>query len=80
MRVLNDNDITMLSRLVESSPVIVVLCLGFIALLLRWLYRTEVRLEQKDEQIIRLQRETLSAMHEVTIAVNKLTEALRNSR
>ncbi len=80
MRLVTDADITMLSRLVESSPVIVLVCLAFIALLLRWHHRMEQRLEHKDEQIVRLHRENIQAMHEITTAVNKLTEALRNPR
>lgn len=81
MRVMTDADITMLSWLVESSPVIVVLCVTFIVLLLRWHRDMQERLEKKDEQIISLQRETLQAMHNITAAVDRLTDAInRNQR
>lgn len=77
---MTDADITLMSRLVESSPVIVLVCFAFIGLLLRWHYRMEERLRQKDDQIMALQRETLTAMHEVTTAVRDLTNALRQVR
>jgi hypothetical protein len=77
---MTDADLHLLSRVVESSPVIVLVCLAFIGFLLRWHHRMDLRLREKDDQIIRLQRETLQAMHDVTTAVNRLTEALRQSR
>jgi hypothetical protein len=78
---MTEPDIAVLSRLIESSPVIVVLCVTFIVLLLRWHRDMQGRLEKKDEQIIALQRETLQAMHNITAAVDRLTEAInRNQR
>jgi hypothetical protein len=78
---MTESDITLLNRLIESSPVVVLLCVAFIVLLLRWHREIEQRLEKKDEQIIALQRETLQAMHDITTAVNKLTDAInRNQR
>lgn len=80
MRLVTPDEVNVLTRLFESSPVIVVVCLAFIGLLLRWLHRMDKRLEQKDDQIMRLQRETLQAMHEVTTAVTRLTDALKQTR
>ena len=78
---MTESDITLLNRLVESSPVVVLLCVAFIVLLLRWHREIEQRLEKKDEQIIALQRETLQAMHDITTALNRLTDAInRNQR
>jgi len=78
---MTEPDIAILSRLIESSPVIVLLCVAFIFLLLRWHRDMQERLEKKDEQIIGLQRETLQAMHNITTAVDRLTDAInRNQR
>ena len=75
------DDIAVWSRVIESSPVIVILCVAFIVLLLRWHRDMQERLEKKDEQIIALQRETLQAMHNITAAVDRLTDAInRNQR
>lgn len=77
---MTETNIALLSRLVESSPVIVLVCFFFIGLLLRWHYRMEDRLTQKDAQIMALQRETLQAMHDVRDAVRDLSSALRGPR
>jgi predicted signal transduction protein with EAL and GGDEF domain len=79
---MNEQDqIALWSRIIESSPVIVILCVMFIVLLLRWYRDMQERLEKKDEQIIALQRETLQAMHNITAAVDRLTDAInRNQR
>lgn len=74
------DDITLMTRIVESSPVVVLVCLGFIILLLRWHARMEDRLKQQEELIISLLRETLQAMHEVKEAMHSLTEAIRSAR
>ncbi|GIX11597.1 hypothetical protein [Elioraea sp.] len=77
---MTETNIALLSRVVESSPVIVLVCFFFIGLLLRWHYRMEERLKQKDDQIMALQRETLQAMHDVRDAVRDLTGAIRSAR
>ena len=75
------DDIAVWSRVIESSPVIVILCVAFIVLLLHWHRDMQERLEKKDEQIVALQRETLQAMHNITAAVDRLTDAInRNQR
>lgn len=73
-------DLDLLTKFVESSPLIVLILLGFISLLMRWHHRMERRLELKDDQIVALQRETLQAMHDITAAVEKLTNALDRAR
>jgi hypothetical protein len=77
---MNESDIALLTRLIESSPAVVLVCFFFIGLLLRWHYRMEERLQKKDDQIMALQRETLQAMHDVRDAVRDLSNALRNVR
>jgi hypothetical protein len=77
---MNESDIALLTRLIESSPAVLLVCFFFIGLLLRWHYRMEERLQKKDDQIMALQRETLQAMHDVRDAVRDLSNALRNVR
>jgi hypothetical protein len=77
---MNESDIALLTRLIESSPAVVLVCFFFIGLLLRWHYRMEERLQKKDDQIMALQRDTLQAMHDVRDAVRDLSNALRNVR
>ena len=66
---LSPTDIDVLRRVVESSPVIVVILLGACILLWR-------RLERKDEVILNLTRETLTALGAVKEAVKDLKDAL----
>jgi hypothetical protein len=74
------DSITLLTRLVESSPVVLLVCFFFIGLLLRWHNSMEGRLKEKDEQLAELQRETLQALYKVQDAVRDLANAIRNSR
>jgi hypothetical protein len=69
-----------MTRLIESSPIIVLVCFAFIALMLRLYMRAEQRIEEKDRMIIELQRETLEALHQVRDAVRDLSGALRSTR
>jgi hypothetical protein len=80
MRLMNDNNIALLTQLIESSPAVVLVCFFFIGLLLRWHHRMEMRLQDKDEQIIALQRDTLQALYKVQDAVRDLANALRSAR
>lgn len=73
-------DVDVIAKLIESSPVVVLVCIAAITVLLRWHHRMDERLREKDDQIIALQRETLQAMHEVSNAVRDLRDALRNER
>lgn len=66
-------DIDVLRRVVESSPVIVLILLGACILLWR-------RLERKDEVILALNRETLMALAAVKEAVKDLKDALEARR
>jgi hypothetical protein len=77
---MNEDSISLMARLIESSPIIVLVCLAFIALMLRLYLRAEQRIEEKDRTIIELQRETLEALHQVRDAVRDLAEALRSAR
>jgi hypothetical protein len=77
---MTETNIALPSRLIESSPVIVLVCFFFIGLLPRWHYRMKERLKQKDDQIVALQRETLQATNDVRDAVRDLSSALRNPR
>jgi hypothetical protein len=77
---MNNDSITMMERLIESSPIIVLVCLAFIGLMLRLYMRAEQRIEEKDRTIIELQRETLEALHQVRDAVRELAGALRSAR
>jgi len=74
------DSIALLTRLVESSPVVLLVCFFFIGLLLRWHHRMEERLQKKDEELAELQRETLQALYKVQDAVRDLANAIRNSR
>jgi hypothetical protein len=69
-----------MTRLIESSPIIVLVCFAFIGLMLRLYMRAEQRIEEKDRMIIELQRETLEALHQVRDAVRDLSGALRSTR
>ena len=62
-------DVDVLRRVVESSPVIVLILLGACILLWR-------RMERKDAEIITLTRETLTALSAVKEAVHDLKDAL----
>jgi hypothetical protein len=77
---MNDDSISLMTRLVESSPIIVLVCFAFIALMLRLYMRAEQKIEEKDRMIIELQRETLEALHQVRDAVRDLSGALRDAR
>jgi preprotein translocase subunit SecF len=77
---MNHDSITLMERLIESSPIIVLVCLSFIALMLRLYMRAEQRIEEKDRTMIELQRETLEALHQVRDAVRELSVALRSAR
>jgi hypothetical protein len=77
---MNDDSISLMTRLVESSPIIVLVCFAFIALMLRLYMRAEQKIEEKDRMIIELQRETLEALHQVRDAVRDLSGALRSTR
>jgi hypothetical protein len=77
---MNEDSISLMTRLIESSPIIVLVCLAFIALMLRLYLRAEQRIEEKDRTIIELQRETLEALHQVRDAVRELAGALRSAR
>lgn len=66
-------DIDVLRRVVESSPVIVLILLAACVLLWR-------RLERKDEVILALNRETLMALAAVKEAVKDLKDALEARR
>ena len=71
--VLTPGDVDVLRRVVESSPVIVLILLWACWLLWR-------RLERKDEAILNLTRETLTALAAVKEAVKDLTDALEARR
>jgi hypothetical protein len=77
---MNEDSISLMTRLIESSPIIVLVCFAFIALMLRLYMRAEQRIEEKDRMIIELQRETLEALHQVRDAVRDLSGALRSTR
>ncbi len=70
---LSQQDIDILRRVVESSPVIVLVLLWACWLLWR-------RLEKKDEAILALTRETLTALAAVKEAVHDLKRALEERR
>lgn len=72
---MTDADIDVLRRVVESSPVIVLLCM--IAIIALWR-----RLDRKDDALMTLHRETLAAMTAMTAAVDELKRAIgtRNHR
>lgn len=67
------SDITLLERVVESSPVVLALCLVAIGMLWR-------QLVKKDEALLALHRETLTALGAVTRAVDELRQALKTQR
>jgi len=77
---MSEDSISLMTRLIESSPIIVLVCLAFIGLMLRLYMRAEQRIEEKDRMIIELQRETLEALHQVRDAVRDLAGALRSAR
>jgi hypothetical protein len=77
---MNEDSISLMTRLIESSPIIVLVCFAFIALMLRLYMRAEQKIEEKDRMIIELQRETLEALHQVRDAVRDLSGALRSTR
>jgi hypothetical protein len=77
---MNEDSISLMTRLIESSPIIVLVCFLFIGLMLRLYMRAEQRIEEKDRMIIELQRETLEALHQVRDAVRDLSGALRDAR
>ncbi len=62
-------DVNLLERVVESSPVIVLIAIGACVVLWR-------KLERKDDMLMTLQRETLTALGGVTQAVRDLRDAL----
>ena len=70
---MGEHDLTLLNRIVEGSPVIVLLCLFAIAMLWR-------RMTHLDGELMKLHRETLSAMHDIKGAVSELTSAIKERR
>lgn len=62
-------DVNLLERLAESSPIIVLIVVGACVVLWR-------KLDKKDDMLMALQRETLTALAGVTQAVRDLREAL----
>lgn len=66
-------DVDVLKRIVESSPVIVLVLGGACWVLWR-------KLDAKDQMVLELQRETLTAMGAITTAVHELKNALDNQR
>lgn len=69
-------EIDALRRVIESSPIIVIV-LGLACWALwRKLDAKDARLDAKDAMLLSLQRETLGAMSSVTTAVSDLREAL----
>lgn len=73
-------DITFWTRVAESSPLIVVILLGGIALGYRIIHLLVGRLDRKDEIIVDMQRETLEAISDMKSVIEKLTHALERSR
>lgn len=66
-------DTAFLDRIVESSPVVVLILLVAGAVLWR-------KLDTKDKMLFDLQRETLTALANVAQAVHDLKEALNSKR
>lgn len=66
-------ELTLIERITESSPLIVLIVLGANVALWKMLTR-------KDEMLMALQRETLLAMASVTTAVRDLKDALDKGR
>lgn len=67
------------NRVVESSPLIVlILLLGYIVLG-RFIASLIARMDRKDEQIIKMNNEMVVAVSAVQGAVERLTDALRQA-
>jgi hypothetical protein len=67
---MSPTDVNLLERVVEGSPVIVLLCLVAIGMLWR-------RMLRLDEKLIEMHAAQLIAAHEMRDAINSLTEALK---
>lgn len=73
------DNITFWNRVAESSPPIVLILLGGYVVAGKLVMLLLARLDRKDEQIITMSREMLTAINAVTEAVEKLIEALCNA-
>lgn len=73
------DNITFWNRIAESSPLIVLILLGGYVVAGKLFMSLLGRLDRKDEQIMAMSREMLTAIGAVTEAVEKLTEALRDA-
>lgn len=73
------DQLTFWSRVAESSPLIVlILLLGYI-FLGRFIISLIARMDRKDEQIISMNGEMITAITTIREAVERLTEALRHA-
>lgn len=73
------DNITFWSRIAESSPLIVLILLGGYVVGGKLMMALLARLDRKDEQIMAMSKEMLTAIGAVTDAVEKLTEALSDA-
>ena len=73
------DQLTFWSRVAESSPLIVlILLLGYI-FLGRFIISLIARMDRKDEQIISMNGEMITAITTIREAVERLTDALRHA-
>lgn len=80
---MSDDTITLWTRAIESSPVIVLILLAgywFFGRASYYITNTLLtRIDKKDDQIVKMQSDMLNAMEQMRLAVNNLTEALKNA-
>lgn len=74
------DDVTFYSRLIESSPAIVIVLIATLVASWRYFLMREERFEQRDvmrsEKLDALTREMLQALHNNTAAMEKLRAAI----
>lgn len=79
-----DDHVTLYSKVIESSPAIVAVLLGFLTWSWHYFMRRENRLEEREiarvEKMEGLTREMLQALHNNTIAMENLRRAIEDKR